>query len=101
MTEKKLLHMKFGSFLKFYAFVCFSLGALVGVLAFLISLGIGDVGVNFGETELTGVLAGLVWLVLSPAVAYIMGIIGALIAFLPFKLFMKLFKGLKLKMELK
>lgn len=101
MEEKKLLHMKFGSFLKFYAFVSFSLGALVGVLGFLISLIGGDVTVNLGATELTGVLAGVVGIVFFPALFYVMGIIGGLIAFLPFKLFIKLFKGLNLKMEIK
>lgn len=93
--------MKCGSLLKFYAFVSFSLGALVGVLAFLISLVGGDVTVNLGATELTGVLAGLVGIVFFPVLFYVMGMIGGLIGFLPFKLFMKLFKGLKLKMELK
>lgn len=101
MEEKKLLHMKFGSFLKFYAFVSFSLGAFVGVLGFLISLVGGDVTIDLGTTQLTGVLAGLVGILFFPAIFYVMGIIGGLILFLPFKLFIKLFKGLKLKMEVK
>ncbi len=100
MEEKNLLQIKFGSFIKLFSSIFLSLGSVAGILVFVISLFAGNATANLGTIQLTGIPAGLVSLILFPIIFYLMGIIWGLFAFLPFKFFLKLIKGLRLKINL-
>ena len=101
MEEKNLLQIKFGSFIKLFSSIFLSLGTAVGILAFVISLFGGNVTANLGSTQLTGIPAGLLNLIIFPIIFYLIGVIWGLLAFLPFNFFLKLIKGLKLKVNMK
>ena len=97
--EKKIAQIEFKSFIKLFASILFSLGIAAGVLALMIGLLGGHVYVNIGSIHLTGLPAGLVGIFLFPIICYIVGLFWGLIAFIPFKFFLKLTGGLKIKGE--
>lgn len=98
MEEKNLLQIEFGSFIKLLSSIFLSLGIVAGILVFVINLFGGNITANLGSIlQLTGISAGLVSLVIFPIMFYLMGVIWGLFAFFPFKFFLKIMKGIKLK----
>jgi hypothetical protein len=100
MEEKKLIQIKFGSFMKLYTSIFLSLGIGFGILAFIISLFGGHVTANIGSLQLKGITAGLVSIILFPIIFSTVGAVFGLFSFLPFKFFLKTVKGIKIKMNL-
>lgn len=99
MEEKNLIQIKFGSFLKIYTTASFSLGVIFGALAFVLSLFGGEVTATLGSAQMTGITAGLVNIFLFPVIAALGGVVFALLAFWPFVLFLKIVKGMKIKVK--
>lgn len=97
MEEKKITQIWFGSFLKLFSLIFLSLGVIIGLLAFVAGLLGGDVSATIGDQQLTGFKAGLVNLFLFPIMLYLTGIFFGLLAFLPFKLLLKINKGINIK----
>ncbi len=99
MKEINLVQITFGSFIKLFCVFFLSIGVFMGILAFMISLFGGDVVANVGATQLTGIKAGVTNLFLFPIIFTVAGFVFNLCSFLPFKYFLKIIKGLKLKMK--
>ena len=99
MEEKNLVQIKFGSFIKLCSSIFLSLGIVIGILAFVISLFGGNVIATLGTIQLTGITAGLVNIILSPIIFSLVGLFFGLFAFLPFNFFLKLIKGLKIRVK--
>ncbi len=96
MNETKLIQISFGSFIKLNATIYLAIGILTGILTFFISLIGGNVIANLGNTEYEGIIAGVIGLFLSPIASSIIGAFFGIFAFFPFKLFLKIRKGMKL-----
>ncbi|PAB59185.1 hypothetical protein [Anaeromicrobium sediminis] len=89
--------ISFGSFIKLFLFVFFSLGITIGILLFIMSLFGGNVYANIGPLRLTGIMAGVTNIFLVPLLTILISIIYSLTAYIPFKLINSyIFKGIKL-----
>ena len=100
MTEKKLTNISFVSYLKIFLAVSFVSGIILGIIGFFGSVVGGNTYLNLGFINVTGIVAGTANLFLFPITISFGGLIVCLLSFLPFKLFLKLIKGIKLTMEL-
>lgn len=89
MQEIKIRKIKFASFIKINLAIHISLGILVGVIGLVISFFSQNVYFNTGDLEITGVLAGIINLVFFPIVFSISSIFLSLLAYLPFKYWIK------------
>lgn len=96
MEEKTLTDTTFGTYIKLHIHLFFSLGFGFGVILLILSLFGGDVYANLGPLQLTGIQAGIASVFLGPPIMMIIGIILSLIAYLPFKLYIKIIKGIKI-----
>ena len=99
MEEKNLTQIKFGSFIKLSCAMFLGLGMGMGILFFIMSLLGIDVTANIGSTVYSGVTAGVISLFLGPLLTIVFGVFFGVVGFLPFKFFLKLIKGIKLKLE--
>ncbi|MCA1066130.1 hypothetical protein QTG56_25415 (plasmid) [Rossellomorea sp. AcN35-11] len=97
------LHVKgigFGSYLKLMLILSLSVGLVLGAILFILSIFNGDVYAYIGPIQLTGVLAGIFSIFLSPLIFGIWGLIIGLVSFLPVKLTLKVIKGIKMNLNL-
>ncbi|MCK4892192.1 MAG: hypothetical protein KAS78_05995 [Candidatus Pacebacteria bacterium] len=99
MEEKNLLQIKFGSYIKLSCSMSFGLGVAMGLLMFVIALLGGNVYTNLGPIQLTGISSGVVNIFFAPILTLLTGLLFGLFSFLPFKLFLKITKGIKLRAE--
>jgi uncharacterized protein YacL len=75
--------------------IAFSFGVITGILFFIIGLMGGNITANLGESILYGVPAAIASIFISPVVALFLGVFVCLLTYFPFKLFLKLIKGLR------
>ncbi|MCK4524919.1 MAG: hypothetical protein KAU07_00580 [Candidatus Andersenbacteria bacterium] len=99
MEEKKLLQIKFSSYIKLSCSMFFGLGIGMGLLMFVIALLGGNVYTDLGTIQLTGITSGIVNIFFAPILALLMGSMFGLLSFLPFKLFLRITKGIKLRVK--
>lgn len=97
MESKKLLQITFGSFIKLISIVFFCLGVLGGIIVFITSIFGGNASVHIGPLEIYGIPAGVVSIFLFPIIFYLVGIVIAILSFLPFSMYLKKIKGIDLK----
>ena len=101
MENKKIVQLSFVSYVKIAGAMGLAGGALLGCLLFIMSLFGGNVYANFGTVQYTGITAGIINIFLAPIFMLIVGSITALFSFFPFKLLMKITKGINLKIVVK
>ena len=96
MTQKtiKIRRLQFDSFLKLAFLTGLSSGVFMGIFMFVSGLLGGSVTATVGTIRLTGFHAGLVNLVLAPALTSFMFVLLALVAYLPLKLSLIIFKNI-------
>ena len=86
--------LKLGSFVKIMGTTGIVIGAFVGVAGFVLSLLGADVFIQMGGLQrLTGLIAGFVGLPLMPVVFGILGMVAALVLYLPVALVLQRFRG--------
>ena len=85
--------LEFGAFMKLAMLAGLSSGIVMGIFMFVLSALGGNVYANVGPIRLTGFYAGLVNLILAPVLTSIIVAWFALIAYLPLKLYLKIFKN--------
>lgn len=97
MDRLTIKDIKFGSFFKLMMGISFSFGVITGILFFIIGLMGGNVTANLGESILYGIPAAIASIFISPMVALFLGLFVSLLAYFPFKILMKITKGLKVR----
>jgi len=97
MAKINLQKIKFHSFLKLNCLINCIFGFTAGLLLFLLSLSGKNVYADLGFVRFTGVSAGVTVIFLLPAVSAFSGLLIALISYLPFKLYLKMFKKISLE----
>lgn len=98
VQEINLKKLSFGSFFKINIVIHISLGIFIGFIGLIISIFSQNVYFNAGQFQITGIFAGLINFVFFPIVLGIMSIFLSIIAYLPFKYWIKNF-GLKILSE--
>lgn len=91
--------ISFWSYLRLFVVTCLCLGLGMAIITFIVSLISPDmVSIGFfdGVTTFTGLSAGLLSIPLYPLSCVVIGAVFAIIAYLPFKLFLKIARGLRI-----
>ncbi|AOY76563.1 hypothetical protein [Clostridium formicaceticum] len=96
MERIDIKRIKFGSFIKFICTICIMLGITVGLFTFIIGLFQENFYVNLRVIEFTGKIAGGVSIVLSTLLCALFGAILSIFSYLPFKLYLKIFKKIEI-----
>lgn len=99
MNTVNLVHMKFTSYIKLMIAIAASTGIVFGLILFILSLFGAPVTAELGTTVYTGVTAGIMSVLISPIVFLFLGLIWGIISFLPFKLALKVFKGMTIEVK--
>lgn len=87
----------FSSYMLLCLLMSISFGLFLGVLIFLSSLLGIEARTNFFFIEFRGIAAGITSLLIVPFTMSFLGLLFSLFSYLPFKLLIKLFKGISLK----
>lgn len=98
MGSLKIQHISFWSYLKLAAVLWLCFGFSIGIINLVVSIISPErVFINFfgGATTVSGVPAGLLGIPLWPLLCAILGVMFGIITYYPFKLFLKIAKGLK------
>jgi len=98
MGNLTIQRISFWSYLRLFAVACSCFGLGMAVITFIASLIVPErVAIAFfeGGTTFTGLSAGLLSILFYPASCAVIGVISAVIGYLPFKLFLKIARGLK------
>lgn len=101
MDKKHLTSIGFGSFIKLFTLAFMCLGLVLGIILFIGSLFGGTTTAYIGTITFEGTTAGLVGLAIGPTIGGFIGLLYGLLAFLPFKLFLKIKKGIMIKVQFK
>ncbi|MDD2752763.1 MAG: hypothetical protein PHN59_06485 [Candidatus Omnitrophica bacterium] len=99
MGDLRVQNISFWSYLKLAAVFWLCFGFNAGVINFVVSLIAPErVLINFfdGAATVTGLSAGLLSIPFWPLLCAVFGVIFGVIAYFPFKLFLKIAKGIKL-----
>jgi len=97
MEEMVLRRIGFGAYVKFFTLSGFGSGVVMGIILLLIGLSGGPVTANLGTMQWTGATAGVMSLVIGPVIsAFIFGWFSVFM-YLPFRLALKVFDGIKIK----
>lgn len=94
MNKVIIKRLKFSTHMKLSTICGFTSGVTVGLLGFVIGMLGGNVTVNLGSNILVGSTAGIMFLIIGPLNLTIFGVIGGLLSYWPFRLFMKFKKQL-------
>ncbi|MBB6215307.1 uncharacterized protein YacL [Anaerosolibacter carboniphilus] len=97
MDQVTIKDIKFSSFFKWMMGISFSFGVITGILFCVIGLMGGNITANLGESILYGIPAAIASIFISPVVALFLGLFVCLLAYFPFKLLIKLTKGLRIR----
>lgn len=100
MENRILTQITFGSFIKMFSLIFLSIGCIGGIIVFSSSIFGGNTVAHLGSIQLKGIYAGVSALAIMPIGFYVLGLIWGAAAFLPFHLFLKVNRGIKLKMKL-
>jgi len=97
MTQKTIAirRLKFDSYLKLTFLTGIGVGMVIGSTLFIMGLLGLPVHANIGPIRFTGQTAGFVSLVMSPLLTSFMVVWFGLIAYLPLKLILKVFKNIR------
>ncbi|MGP4073555.1 hypothetical protein ACTWQB_13475 [Piscibacillus sp. B03] len=99
MNTVNLMNVKFTSYLKLMIYIAGSTGLFFGLLLFVLSLLGAPVTAELGTAVYTGVIAGIISIFISPLLFLFLGLLWGIISFLPFKLALKVFKGMTIEMK--
>jgi len=96
MKKITLRKISFGSYMKLFTTNGVVLGVVVGLPFLIIAICGGDVEAHIGDFRLSGVPGGVLALFMSPVLTGCAFALCALLAFLPFKLILRVSKFMKL-----
>lgn len=99
MEEIKITKMQFGSYIKLVALNWLSMGFILGILMFVLSLFGQEVNTNLGPFILHGVAGGISAIVVGPIVFLIFGLIIGLCGYVPFNLMLRVIKGILIRFK--
>ena len=99
MEQKKLFQIKFKSYIGLCVSIAIPVGFIFGALTFIMALAGGDVYSNMIFIQLTGVIAGIANLIMGPLVFAFMALIIGTLSYIPFKLYLKIRKGIVIEGE--
>jgi len=99
MEEIRIRKITFGSFVKLLLTAGLAFGVFVGVIILIIGLCGGNVSANIGDFRVEGVWGGILGLFLAPVLAAISYTLSAALLYWPFRLVLKLIRGIKLKVK--
>jgi len=97
METMVLRKIGFGAYIKIFFISGLGIGVLVGVIIFIIGLLGGPATATFGQTEYTGITAGLLALLIAPLSGALALCWFAVCMYPAFFLFLKLSNGIKIK----
>lgn len=100
MNKVKVKSIKFTSHRKLFFVMSISFGIKIGILRFLVGIFNGPISVNIGDKMYTGLAGGALGLIAFPLSIFVFGAILGVLVFWPFKIFMKIKKGLMLYIEI-
>ena len=92
--------LRFGSYVKLFLFSGLSLGAVIGLVMFALSLFGVPVHAYIGDFELWDIGAGAFALIFAPVLCAAMAAALAAVMYLPFTFIARLLKGIKLTAEI-
>jgi len=96
MTKIALHRLSFGSYVKLFFLSGIGLGAVFGILILIIGLVGGQVDVHIGNNNFSGIEGGVLGFIASPIAFGCVFAWFSVLMYLPFKLILKIFKGIKL-----
>lgn len=94
MEQKKLFQIKFKSYVGLCVSIALPVGFIFGALTLIIALFGGNVYSNIMFFQLKGITAGIANLIVGPLVIALMGSIIGILSYLPFKVYLKIRKGI-------
>jgi hypothetical protein len=97
MQEVTLRRIAFGSFIKLCVAIFFALGLSAGVGMLILSFLGANVYVHLNQAVVTGPPAGIIALVVLPPLSALLGILAAIVAYLPYRLLTQLTDGITLR----
>ena len=100
MDKVTVLRMRFGSYVKFFFLSGVGAGVIMGVIMLIAGLLGAPVYANIGSYTFTGMEGGVVAFLMSPILTGAVFAWFGMLSFLPFKLLLKLFRGITLSMEI-
>ena len=99
MKKITILKIGFRSYVKLFFLSGISLGVFAGIFFLIVGLMGGPVTAYIGNTNYSGLTAGVLGLFIAPIVFSLVFAWFAVIMYLPFKFFIKFFKGLKVNVQ--
>lgn len=99
MNKLKITRIKFTSYMKLYCIMSICFGVMIGFVGLIVGILGGPVSVNIGQSIYTGFVGGLLGLIVFPLLTCVFGNLIGLVTYLPFRLFMKIKKGVFLNFE--
>jgi ABC-type antimicrobial peptide transport system permease subunit len=99
MKNINIRRISFKSYLKFYILSLVSMGIVFGLIFFGLSLVGVKVTARVFNLNFTGIMAGVVNLILAPVIMLIFALFFGALSFLPFRLYLEYAKKIKLKGE--
>ncbi|WP_438449236.1 hypothetical protein [Gorillibacterium sp. sgz5001074] len=96
MKQIKMKDIKFFSYCKLNAIIWGSIGLVLGLLFFAISLFGGNARAYWGTYEITGVAAGAISLIMAPLITIVMAFFLSLISYVPFSIITSILKGIRI-----
>ncbi|MEM1484788.1 hypothetical protein V6615_07880 [Oscillospiraceae bacterium PP1C4] len=100
MNKITIKNIKFTSCMKVFFVLSICFGITIGVLGLIIGIFDGPVYAKIGANVYTGLSGGFLFFIGFPLISVLLGMIFGLIIYWPFKLFMKIRKGLSLYIEI-
>lgn len=97
MEDKIITQISFRALMKIVVAVTFVIGVVAGIVSFVVSLFGAPVTTGFGASQLIGIRAGTVNLIVFPVLFSLVGFIYTIISFFPFNLILKMTKGMKIR----
>jgi hypothetical protein len=84
------------SYIKLACLIFSAVGIVAGCLLLLVSFFYSDLYIVIGDLTYRGWFAGVVYIIISPFVSLAIGLVGSILSYLPFKLYFKFFKKIKI-----
>ena len=100
MKKITIYRIGFGSYIKFFILSGASLGIIMGIFFLIVGLMGGPVTAHIGNTSYSGLTAGVLGVFIAPLVCSLIFAIFSFFMYLPFKLLLKVFRGIKMNVQL-
>ena len=97
MEKMVLRKIGFGTYIKIFLLSGFAVGVFIGVIILIVGLLGGPATATVGQIEFSGIVAGLLALLIAPLSSALVFLWFSIIMFPGFRLILKIFNGLKIK----